>query len=108
MPSLCLCASRGSSVSSGKPRPPPAVVPVEAAAEELEEQLQVAGALGAVEDGERPGAEGRGHFAGVVAPVEGALDDEDRGVALEPEEKVEQARAGLFGGGKGGNRWAEG
>jgi hypothetical protein len=80
-----------------------------AAAEGVEEELDVAAGFGAVEDGEGAGAKGRGDLARVVAVGAGSLDDERRGRLLEAGEEVEEARAGFFCGGRGetgrGSSW---
>ncbi len=68
----------------------------EAAAEDIEEDLEVGGLTWAVDDGEGAGAEGGGDFAAVVAVGAGALHDDGGRGLIEAGEEVEEAGAAFF------------
>jgi hypothetical protein len=84
------------------------VVAAEAAAEDFEEEFDIAGLAWAVDDGEGAGAEGRDDFAAVVAEGAGALDDDGGWRLAEAGEDLEEAGAGLVHFGRGLARGLEG
>lgn len=69
----------------------------EAAAEDFEEQFQVVGIAGAVDDGEGASAEGGVHFAAVIAVCAGAFDDDGGWGLVEAREEVQEAGACFLG-----------
>ncbi len=77
-------------------RPPPLVEAGHAAAEDLEDELEVAIAAGAIDHGEGSEPQGGGEIAAVVAVGACAADDDGGRGLGEPGEDFEQARAALF------------
>jgi hypothetical protein len=72
------------------------VMAFEDAPEDVEHEVQVAGALRAVDDGESAQAEGGGDVAGVGAVGAGAFDGDDGRGLVEAGEELEEARAAFF------------